>query len=88
MGLMVVTVGSISPVPGRQTETIRVTGAAPLGWQKSLSRAALKNLFVGLLLPFCVAFYIFPHNRTAYDMMANSIVVEYHQEFMVYNSAI
>lgn len=88
MGLMVITVENISPVPGRMTETISATGAAPLGWQKSLTRAAMKNLFVGLLLPLCVAFYIFPHNRTSYDMMSNSIVVEYHQEFMVYHSTI
>ncbi|XP_018564998.1 protein FAM8A1 [Anoplophora glabripennis] len=88
MGLMVITVENMSPVPGRMTETISATGAAPLGWQKSLTRAAMKNLFVGLLLPLCVAFYIFPHNRTSYDMMSNSIVVEYHQEFMVYHSTI
>lgn len=88
MGLMVITAENLSPVPGRMTETISATGAAPLGWQKSLTRAAMKNLFVGLLLPLCVAFYIFPHNRTSYDMMSNSIVVEYHQEFMVYHSTI
>ncbi|CAH1153390.1 unnamed protein product [Phaedon cochleariae] len=86
MGLMVITAESITPVPGRLTETIVATGATPLGWHKSLTRSALKNLFVGLFLPMCVAFYIFPHNRTGYDMMSNSVVVEYHQEFMLYNA--
>lgn len=81
---MVVTAESIAP--GRLSDTITVTQAAPLNWQKSLIRAALKNIFVGLFLPLCVAFYIFPYNRTSYDMMANSVVVEYHQEFMLYHS--
>ncbi|KAJ8914756.1 hypothetical protein NQ315_013259 [Exocentrus adspersus] len=88
MGLMVITVEHITSVPGRTSETISATGAAPLNWQKSLTRAAMKNLFVGLLLPLCVAFYIFPYNRTSYDMMSNSIVVEYQQEFMVYHSTV
>ncbi|CAH1977672.1 unnamed protein product [Acanthoscelides obtectus] len=85
MGLIVITAESITPVPGRANETIAVTGASVLSWRKALGRALLKNLFVGLFLPLCVAFYIFPHNRTSYDMMSNSIVVEYHHEFMVLN---
>ncbi|KAG5893187.1 hypothetical protein JTB14_016464 [Gonioctena quinquepunctata] len=88
MGLMVITAETITPVPGRLSETISATGVTALGWQKSLTRAALKNLFLGLFLPMCLAFYILPHNRTSYDMMSNSIVVEYHQEFMLYNPAI
>nr|CAH7759169.1 unnamed protein product [Callosobruchus chinensis] len=88
MGLIVITAESITPVAGRAHETIAATGASVLGWRKSLARALLKNLFVGLFLPLCVAFYIFPHNRTSYDMMSNSIVVEYHHEFMDYNNGI
>lgn len=86
MGLMVVSAETIAP--GRLLETVTATRATPLNWQKSLLRSTLKNLFIGLFLPLCVAFYIFPHNRTSYDMMSNSIVVEYHQEFMLYNSAV
>lgn len=86
MGLMVVTAESFTPVPGRVNETVTAGGVKTLGWHKSLIRACLKNLFVGLFLPLCVAFYIFPHNRTSYDMMSNSIVVEYHQEFIMYNA--
>nr|CAI5865182.1 unnamed protein product [Callosobruchus analis] len=88
MGLIVITAESITPVAGRANETIAATGASILGWKKSLARALLKNLFVGLFLPLCVAFYIFPHNRTSYDMMSNSIVVEYHHEFMNYHNGV
>ncbi|CAG9855410.1 unnamed protein product [Phyllotreta striolata] len=86
MGLMVITVEAITSVPGRPFETVSVTRAKPLGWRQSFTRATLKNLFVGLFLPLCIAFYIFPHNRTSYDMMSKSLVVEYHQEFMLYHS--
>ncbi|CAH1103539.1 unnamed protein product [Psylliodes chrysocephalus] len=86
MGLMVITAETITSVPTRPTETVSVTRAKPLGWRQSFTRATLKNLFVGLFLPLCIAFYIFPHNRTSYDVMSKSLVVEYHQEFMVYHS--
>lgn len=86
MGLIVVTAETI--VPGRLADTVVATRATPLNWQKSFMRAALKNLFIGILMPICAAFYIFPHNRTSYDMMSNSIVVEYHQEFMLFYSSL
>ncbi|XP_056645969.1 protein FAM8A1 [Diorhabda sublineata] len=88
MGLMVVTAENITPVPNRQFETVSVTRPKPLGWQRSLIRATLKNLFVGLFLPLCIAFYIFPHNRTSYDIVSKSLVVEYHHEFMIYHSTL
>ncbi|KAJ8969520.1 hypothetical protein NQ317_002209 [Molorchus minor] len=89
MGLIVVTAESFEPVPGRINESILLARhPRPLSWQNSIIRAASKNIFVGLFLPLCVAFYIFPYNRTSYDMMSNSIVVEYHHEFMVYNTAV
>ncbi|XP_050519579.1 protein FAM8A1 [Diabrotica virgifera virgifera] len=85
MGLMVISVQTITPIPSRPTETVSVTNAAPLSWQKSLTRSTLKNLLVGLFLPICI-FYIFPQNRTCYDMMSKSLVVEYHPDFMSYHS--
>lgn len=86
MGLIVITADAITP--GRLADTITATRATPLNWQKSFIRAALKNLFIGILMPMFAAFYIFPHNRTSYDMMSNSIVVEYHQEFMLFYSTL
>lgn len=88
MGLMVVTAENITPVPNRPFETVSVTRPKPLGWQRSLIRATLKNLFVGLFLPLCIAFYIFPHNRTSYDIVSKSLVVEYHHDFMIYHSTL
>lgn len=76
MGLMVIRVKNIRPVAGAPVETIRVTRCSTLGMKKSFIRAILKNIFIGLMLPICLVLYFFKFNRTAYDIMADSIVVE------------
>ncbi|XP_076261548.1 protein FAM8A1 isoform X2 [Rhynchophorus ferrugineus] len=88
MGLMVVNVETLTLVPNRQTETVSATGVKALGWQKAMLRSSLKNIMVGLLLPLCITFYLFPFNRTSYDMMSNSLVVEMHPEFLMYQNLI
>ncbi|CAG9759816.1 unnamed protein product [Ceutorhynchus assimilis] len=89
LGLMVVNVETLTLVPnGQNIETVTATGVKTAGWQRALLRSILKNLMVGLLLPLCVTFYIFPYNRTSYDMMANTLVVEAHPEFLLYQSLI
>lgn len=88
MGLMVVHVESLSLIPSRPTEAVSATGVKAPGWQRALLRSILKNLMVGLLLPLCVTFYVFPFNRTSYDMMANTLVVEAHPEFLLYQALI
>lgn len=88
MGLMVVNVETISAVPNRQPDIVTATGVKSLGWQKAMLRSMLKNLIVGLLLPLCITFYVFPFNRTSYDMMSNSVVVEVHLEFLMYQNLI
>ncbi|XP_060537457.1 protein FAM8A1 [Cylas formicarius] len=85
MGLMVIKVNTLNLVPGRAIQTVTATGASPLGWQKSLLRSVLKTFIVGLLLPLCITFYIFPHNRTSYDMMTNTLVVESNSDFLMYH---
>ncbi|KAL1492653.1 hypothetical protein ABEB36_010879 [Hypothenemus hampei] len=88
MGLMVVQVESVANNQDRPLEIVTATGVKALGWQRALLRSLLKNLIVGLLLPLCVTFYVFPFNRTSYDMMSNTIVVEAHSEFLLYQSLI
>ncbi|XP_050314650.1 protein FAM8A1 [Anthonomus grandis grandis] len=85
MGLMVVSVDTLVPIPNR-TDVVTGTGVKPPGWQKALIRAILKNLIVGLLFPLCATFYLFPCNRTTYDMVSNTVVVEIHPEFLVYQA--
>ncbi|KAJ8968277.1 hypothetical protein NQ314_002382 [Rhamnusium bicolor] len=43
MGLIVIAVGNISPILGRQSETIKVTGATALGWQKITIKSNFKK---------------------------------------------
>ncbi|XP_044764686.1 protein FAM8A1 [Coccinella septempunctata] len=77
MGLMVIQVDDILPVPGHLENKVRVTSCSSLGFQNALTRAILKNLFIAFLLPICVTMYIFRYNRTGYDLMSKSLVVEY-----------
>lgn len=86
MGLMVVQVDNLNLIPNRPTETVSATGVKALVWQRALLRSILKHLIVGLLLPLAITFYIFPFNRTSYDMMCNTVVVEAHPEFLLYQA--
>lgn len=77
MGLMVIYVENINVANGQLDEHIVIVSrSGPLGLKYSILRSVLKNLFIGLLLPVC-SLYIFRFNRTGYDMMSNSLVVEY-----------
>jgi len=49
---------------------------ANLGFKKALARALAKNLLMALLFPFCFAMFFFRSNRTSYDIMTKTIVVE------------
>ncbi|CAH0562105.1 unnamed protein product [Brassicogethes aeneus] len=77
MGLIVIYVENINVANGHvDDKVVTVSTSSPLGIKKSLIRSVLKNLFIGLLVPVC-SLYIFRFNRIGYDMMANSLVVEY-----------
>ncbi|RZC33737.1 protein FAM8A1, partial [Asbolus verrucosus] len=80
MGLMVIQVENIVPVPGRSDDIVRVNPCSPLGLQKAIIRAILKNVFLGVMLPMCFTLYIFRFNRTGYDAISNSLVVEYNPQ--------
>ncbi|KAH8267034.1 hypothetical protein KR018_001913, partial [Drosophila ironensis] len=43
---------------------------------RAFARAVFKNLFLTMLFPICVVMLLFRNNRTAYDMMTKTIVVE------------
>lgn len=56
-------------------QIVKFTGAN-LGFKKALLRALAKNLLMALLFPFCFAMFFFRSNRTSYDIMTKTIVVE------------
>lgn len=77
MGLAVVHVDNITHVQGQLEETVLAHPCTPLNIKDAIFRALLKNVFIGLLLPICFVLLFFKYNRTGYDLMTNSLVVEY-----------
>ncbi|GFW47884.1 protein FAM8A1 [Trichonephila clavipes] len=56
--------------------TIRVYPGGDLGLGWALVRAFIKNFSYAFIFPICCTMYFFQHNRTAYDHICGSIVVE------------
>lgn len=50
--------------------------ASNIGYKRALFRAVLKNLIMALLFPMCLLVYLFKNNRTAYDIITHTVVVE------------
>lgn len=47
-----------------------------LGFSHSLIRSFTKNIHVTIMIPISYLFFFFPYNRTGYDLLSKSIVVE------------
>lgn len=77
MGLRVVQCRSVTPVErpdGR--DVVLVTPGTDLGLPLALGRSVVKNLILAFLFPICFTLFFFRFNRTGYDLVCNSIVVE------------
>ena len=46
------------------------------GFKRAFFRAIAKNILMALLFPMCFVMLFFKNNRTAYDVMTKTIVVE------------
>lgn len=46
------------------------------GFKRALLRAIAKNMLMTLMFPMCFVLLFFRHNRTGYDVMTKTIVVE------------
>lgn len=78
MGLKVYRATNVFVVQEHPQVIVRAQPCTELGWQYAILRAILKNTFVGLFMfPVCLGFLFINHNRTGYDMITNSLVVEY-----------
>ncbi|KAK9889278.1 hypothetical protein WA026_004557 [Henosepilachna vigintioctopunctata] len=77
MGLIVIQVETVAPAPGLIENKVRVNPCSTLGFQHAVTRAVLKNIFVGFMLPVFFTMSIFRFNRTGYDIVSKSLVVEY-----------
>lgn len=78
LGLRVVTASAVIPVEGRPIQTVLLYPGRPLSFPLALMRSFMKNSLISLLFPLCVVLFVFKHNRTAYDLLCNVIVVEEH----------
>jgi len=73
LGLRVIRCEWAAPTLG---ERALVYPATDLGFGRALARSAVKNLSLTFLFPICFTLFAFQHNRTVYDIIGGSIVVE------------
>lgn len=85
MGLRILYVEGVVPLepfpPGINfNNTIRMRAllypAANPGFRRALLRAVAKNMLLTLMFPMCFILLFFRNNRTGYDVMTKTIVVE------------
>lgn len=76
MKLKVVQCHNVTPISRPEEELILVVPGRDLGLLPALGRSVLKNLVLAFFFPICFALCFFKFNRTGYDLICNSIVVE------------
>lgn len=85
MGLRILYVEGVMPLdqfpPGfNLNNSIRMRAllfpAANPGFKRAFLRAIAKNMLMTLMFPMCFVLLFFRHNRTGYDVMTKTIVVE------------
>ncbi|CAL4084097.1 unnamed protein product, partial [Meganyctiphanes norvegica] len=73
LGLRVVRCEWAAPTLG---ERALVFPSTDLGFGRAVVRSVVKNFSLTFLFPICFTLFAFQHNRTVYDIIAGSIVVE------------
>lgn len=77
LGLRVVQCRNVTPLDrAEDRDVVLVSPGTDLGLPLAFSRSLMKNLILAFLFPVCFAIFFFRFNRTGYDLMCNSIVVE------------
>ncbi|KAH0946318.1 hypothetical protein HN011_007747 [Eciton burchellii] len=77
MGLRVVQCRSITPVERpNESDIVLVSPGTDLGLPLALGRSVMKNFVLAFLFPICFSLFFFRFNRTGYDLICNSVVVE------------
>ncbi|XP_011053232.1 PREDICTED: protein FAM8A1 isoform X1 [Acromyrmex echinatior] len=77
MGLRVVQCRSITPVerPNEQ-DVVLVSPGTDLGLPLALGRSMVKNFVLAFIFPICFSLFFFRFNRTGYDLICHSLVIE------------
>lgn len=81
MGIRIIHVDAVvplEPLPIGVNQPLRALlyPASNPGFKRALCRAGAKNLLMALLFPMCFVMFFFKHNRTGYDLITKTIVVE------------
>ncbi|KAK2589126.1 hypothetical protein KPH14_001951 [Odynerus spinipes] len=77
MGLRVVQCRSIVPAERPDDpDTVYVQPGTDLGFPLAFGRAVIKTLILSSVFPICFGVFFFRFNRTGYDLICNSIVIE------------
>ncbi|XP_046618127.1 protein FAM8A1 isoform X1 [Neodiprion virginianus] len=77
MGLRVVQCRNVTPIERPDgSDLVFITPGTDLGFPLSLGRSIVKNLILAFLFPISFALFFFRFNRTGYDLVCNSIVIE------------
>lgn len=78
LGITVILATKMRPSENRNDRpTVLVYPAKNLGLMVAFGRSFVKNCILAVMFPFCFAFFLFQHNRAGYDIICNTIVVEY-----------
>ncbi|XP_064652206.1 uncharacterized protein LOC135502929 isoform X1 [Lineus longissimus] len=80
MGLCVVSCMEVIDLPDNK---LRVIPAQNIGFWNALVRSVIKNFSLAFLFPMCFTALFFAHGRAAYDIIANSIVVESNDDLLL-----
>lgn len=76
MGIRVVRCEKVTHIEGRPPDVVLVFPATDLGWTRALARSFVKNLVLAVLIPALFALFFLKHNRTGYDILCHTVVVE------------
>ncbi|XP_076802769.1 protein FAM8A1-like [Clavelina lepadiformis] len=66
----------------RVTDIVSVYPGTPVSGYNSFLRSLIKNLSIAFLIPAFATAFFYPHRRTSYDIMTNTIVIHknYHRQ--------
>ncbi|XP_055955223.1 protein FAM8A1 isoform X1 [Patella vulgata] len=56
--------------------TVLVSPATDVGWLCAFVRSSIKNFTIAFFLPACLTLFFHSHNRTVYDVITKTIVVQ------------
>jgi len=77
MGLRVVQCRNITPVERpNEPDMVLVSPGTDLGLSLALGRSMVKNLVLAFIFPICFSMFFFRFNRTGYDLICHSLVIE------------